>query len=413
MLAGTIGRRIRRLRPAGSTPTRCSLRGDIAVITVDRESPSNAILPFDLERPVEPGEWVRFLGEILRPSRDPVLPERVRVSEGTLFPWVVSDFSLIDAIESGIVKVPRVPVDDNAMAGTMPTYRELWDRIREDLPKKGRGTEAVASEPRLPAELEGALRSLYTNYEKRFKKWQETQSADSVASDAPSTPPVFIVVCNNTNVSKLVFDWISGYQRSAPEVDGEDAPEGTSSSRRRAVSARPATPSSRARAVTGLSHTRRCSSSRGRIVMSVGMLQCVVVGKARFQRHRTGVAATTNRGSSMKPQPAYYSVHSTPDGTIVLAMPTRKPHRVPRSRKPPYDEDGCHNWFRWDWDDPGRTDLAKSISYTALACQLNLQKTVRAQIEPRLDAIEKRLVELTVLVDRLTAALTATAPSSR
>ena len=31
-------------------------------------------------------------------------------SEGTLFPWVVSDFSLIDAIESGIVKVPRVPV---------------------------------------------------------------------------------------------------------------------------------------------------------------------------------------------------------------------------------------------------------------------------------------------------------------
>ena len=30
--------------------------------------------------------------------------------EGTLFPWVVSDFSLIDAIESGIVKIPRVPV---------------------------------------------------------------------------------------------------------------------------------------------------------------------------------------------------------------------------------------------------------------------------------------------------------------
>ena len=35
--------------------------------------------------------------------------------EGTLFPWVVSDFSLIDAIECGIVKVPRVPVADDSM----------------------------------------------------------------------------------------------------------------------------------------------------------------------------------------------------------------------------------------------------------------------------------------------------------
>src|SRR5262245_64156868 len=42
--------------------------------------------------------------------------------EGTLFPWVVSDFSLMDAIECGIVKVPRVPVADNAMTGDYPKY---------------------------------------------------------------------------------------------------------------------------------------------------------------------------------------------------------------------------------------------------------------------------------------------------
>ncbi|MCL2649086.1 MAG: DEAD/DEAH box helicase family protein [Phycisphaerales bacterium] len=71
-------------------------------------------------------------------------------SEGTLFPWVVSDFSLIDAIECGIVKVPRVPVADDSMQGEMPTYRELWYRIRDDLPKKGRGTNAVTGEPKLP-----------------------------------------------------------------------------------------------------------------------------------------------------------------------------------------------------------------------------------------------------------------------
>jgi type III restriction enzyme len=60
--------------------------------------------------------------------------------EGTLFPWVVSDFSLIDAIEAGVVKVPRVPVTDNSMTGEQPTFRDLWIRIREHPPKKGSGS---------------------------------------------------------------------------------------------------------------------------------------------------------------------------------------------------------------------------------------------------------------------------------
>ena len=45
--------------------------------------------------------------------------------EGDLFPWVVSDFALIDAIESGIVKVPRVPVADNTDQQESPVYRRL------------------------------------------------------------------------------------------------------------------------------------------------------------------------------------------------------------------------------------------------------------------------------------------------
>ena len=134
-------------------------------------------------------------------------------SEGTLFPWVVSDFSLIDAIESGIVKVPRVPVADDSMKGEMPTYRDLWVRIRDDLPKKGRKTDAVSGEPRLPKELEGALQSLYGNYEKYYRLWE--QDADARAKG--QTPPVFIVVCNNTNVSKLAFDYIAGWEKTLPD----------------------------------------------------------------------------------------------------------------------------------------------------------------------------------------------------
>ncbi len=133
-------------------------------------------------------------------------------SEGTLFPWVVSDFSLIDAIESGIVKVPRVPVADDSMTDDQPTYRDLWLRVREHLPKKGRGTDAVSGEPNLPAELQGALHSLYGNYEKYYRQWES-----SAARAAGMTPPVFIVVCNNTNVSKLVYDYIAGWQKTLSE----------------------------------------------------------------------------------------------------------------------------------------------------------------------------------------------------
>jgi len=134
-------------------------------------------------------------------------------SEGTLFPWVVSDFSLVDAIEAGIVKVPRVPVEDNAMTGEMPTYRDLWLRIREDLPRKGRATEQLGREPVLPKELEGALQSLYDNYQKYFHKWE----ANTEARARGSTPPVFIVVCNNTNVSKLVYDYVAGWEKTLPD----------------------------------------------------------------------------------------------------------------------------------------------------------------------------------------------------
>ncbi|MFH0937862.1 MAG: DEAD/DEAH box helicase family protein [Planctomycetota bacterium] len=133
--------------------------------------------------------------------------------EGTLFPWVVSDFSLIDAIEAGIVKVPRVPVADNSMIGDQPTYRDLWLRIRERLPKKGRKTDEVSGEPNLPLELQGALISLYGNYEKYYHLWE--QNAESRARG--TTPPVFIVVCNNTNVSKLVFDFIAGWEKQVGE----------------------------------------------------------------------------------------------------------------------------------------------------------------------------------------------------
>lgn len=123
--------------------------------------------------------------------------------EGYIFPWVVSDFSLMDAIESGIVKVPRTPVDDDA-TGELVTYLRLWDHVGKDLPKK-RQSKTEDLDGWVPQkELEGAIDSLYRSYEKSFQHWE----AELAGLGEP--PPVFIVVCSNTAVSKLVYDYIAG-----------------------------------------------------------------------------------------------------------------------------------------------------------------------------------------------------------
>ncbi|MCZ8122350.1 MAG: DEAD/DEAH box helicase family protein [Magnetospirillum sp.] len=126
-------------------------------------------------------------------------------AEGTLFPWTVSDFSLMDAIECGIVKLPRIPVADNIPGSEMPVYRKLWDHIRADMPKKGRGTGGADADPAsLPLKLKTALEALFGHYGQTFDLW---------ANEKIDVPPVFIVVCNNTAASKLVHDYIAGYFR--------------------------------------------------------------------------------------------------------------------------------------------------------------------------------------------------------
>ncbi|MEI8327374.1 MAG: DEAD/DEAH box helicase family protein, partial [Betaproteobacteria bacterium] len=75
-------------------------------------------------------------------------------AEGTLFPWTMSDFSLMDAIECGIVKLPRVPVAENIPGDEMPMFRMLWHHIRADMPKKGRGTAGSLDPLKLPARLQ-------------------------------------------------------------------------------------------------------------------------------------------------------------------------------------------------------------------------------------------------------------------
>ena len=125
-------------------------------------------------------------------------------AEGTLFPWTMNDFSLMDAIECGIVKLPRVPVADNIPGGEMPKFRNLWECIGKRMPKKGRGKNKTLDPLSLPVELQTALEALYGHYDKTFDLWQKA---------GMHAPPCFIIVCQNTSISKLVYDYISGFHR--------------------------------------------------------------------------------------------------------------------------------------------------------------------------------------------------------
>ena len=146
--------------------------------------------------------------------------------ESSLFPWVVSDFGLVDAIESGLVKIPYLPsYDTSEKKGELnePKLRKIYDYIKDELPKRATkapkkkndneedATEVVkqVAKPHLPTLLNLALDQFhrdYVNYENGLRENFEA------ARDLLTAPPVMIIVCNNTLVSREVFRHIAGYE---------------------------------------------------------------------------------------------------------------------------------------------------------------------------------------------------------
>ena len=112
---------------------------------------------------------------------------------GEMFPWVISDFPLMEAIESGLVKIPRLPVDDDT-EGFDVKWRSLYDN---SVPKKVTSTQ-------LPGLLDDAMTSLYIDWCKEWERWRKA---------GRRTPPVFIVVANSIANARALYDYISGYER--------------------------------------------------------------------------------------------------------------------------------------------------------------------------------------------------------
>lgn len=133
--------------------------------------------------------------------------------EGEPFDWIVSDFGLLDSIECGIVKVPRIPNWDNRER-TEPKYLRLYHEVKGKLPKSEKELGAGGKSIALVEEVQGALATLAGEWAEDLEAWQ---------NQGRTVPPVMIIVCSNTAVSSLLGDFIGRQGKVHPELrNGDD-----------------------------------------------------------------------------------------------------------------------------------------------------------------------------------------------
>ena len=147
--------------------------------------------------------------------------------EGSPFPWIVSDFSLVDAIESGITKIPRLPAVDST-GSPDPKYFRLWEQVTGAL---RRGDRLPGGKPKPEAayrEAEDALLTLAGEWQLRLEQLKRASPGQD------RTPPVMIIVCDNTDIADYFHRTISG--EAMVEDDGrEEEPQGRRRRRKKMV----------------------------------------------------------------------------------------------------------------------------------------------------------------------------------
>ena len=168
---------------------------------VPAESKVKGVSKADIE---EATKWVGGLDRIHRArgilacydfSATPFAPSGKRSSEEALFGWIVSDFGLNDAIESGLVKTPRVVIRDDAVPDAKTYKSRLYHiyndpEVKDDLSRRG----AKPGEP-LPDLVMNGYYLLGFDWRETAKEWEARRSA---------SPPVMITVANRTETAARV-----------------------------------------------------------------------------------------------------------------------------------------------------------------------------------------------------------------
>ena len=134
-------------------------------------------------------------------SATPYYLGRVGQDANRPFPWVASDFGLVDAIESGLVKIPQLAVRDTT-GSPIPGYFNIWRWVLPKLTPAECGgrrgsvkPEAVLKYAHVPVAMLGGL------WEVLREEWSKREG--------DNRPPVFIIVCKNTALAKVIYQWLA------------------------------------------------------------------------------------------------------------------------------------------------------------------------------------------------------------
>lgn len=191
-------------RPAPGIAAGTGLSGDDKAL-FDDEAQEATVWVDGLDRLNAAGDDVPGIAMAVDLSATPFRIKGSGYPEGQPFPWIVSDFGLVDAIESGITKIPRLPVQDTT-GRPDPRYFRLWEAIRDGL-QPGEKLPGRSGKPKPEVvwrEAQGALVQIMGQWEERFDRIRAGQPG------VDRTPPCVIIVCDNTDIAEEFYRRISG-----------------------------------------------------------------------------------------------------------------------------------------------------------------------------------------------------------
>jgi type III restriction enzyme len=134
---------------------------------------------------------------------------------GRPFSWVVSDFSLLEAIEGGLVKVPQLPTGEPG-GGETPAYFNVWRWLQRQAQGDGHIGPVTVSEVMRYATAPIML--LADEWRKTLAAWKKHFKQGDKKHDVP---PVFIIVCRDITIAKAMYEWLA---KEDPEY-GAGVPE--------------------------------------------------------------------------------------------------------------------------------------------------------------------------------------------
>lgn len=227
-------------RPAPGVAAGSGLTGDDRA-TFDDEAQEATVWVSGLDRLNAAGGGAPGIFMVVDLSATPFRIKGSGYPEGQPFPWIVSDFGLVDAIESGITKIPRLPVQDTT-GRPDPKYFRLWEAIRDGL-QPGEKLPGRSGKPKPDVvwrEAQGALVQIMGQWKERFERIQAAQPG------VDRTPPCVIIVCDNTDIAEEFYRRISGEQvieavtqADVEEVLDEDESEEEPATPKRGKKAKP------------------------------------------------------------------------------------------------------------------------------------------------------------------------------